>query len=585
MKRFLLVSLAIVTSVLGLGLPASALNLNNFIIKDYQVDMVLTQDEEGRARLKTMETITAVFPDFDQNHGIERSLVDRYDGHTTNLKVESVTDAGGQPRNYKMNNSNILRIGDSDKYLHGEQTFIIKYSQRDVTRFFEDTGVDEFYWDAIGTEWLVPVESAQISIDVDKNLASNLTGETRCYKGGSGSNELCQSSSQTTESGGKLLNIVVNNLSPGEGVTIAVGFTGKTFVQPPRLPWNNLIELITIINYVSILPASIVGFILLFVQRKKSITPEIKSILNRATVPQYLPPEGYNVLQSNRVMSAYLNRWALSGHIIDWAVQHYVIMRQMSEAGFLKKADYDLEIIQEFPENSPISMFTRQIFDGAPDVGKKISTKEIQTRAREISMQLQSNHQNILSSDLFYINPQAERFSKVWGKALMIVGFVVLNFPTVAVGFLIYMSRRRRHISLRGAELKKYLQGLKMYIGVAEEERLRMLQSPETVEKVGDVAHDKSARLKLYERLLPYAILFGQEKSWAKQLGDLYTEIGQSPEWNSSLAGFSAGSFASSLGSFTANISEATSYSSSSSGSTGGGSAGGGGGGGGGGGW
>ena len=51
------------------------------------------------------------------------------------------------------------------------------------------------------------------------------------------------------------------------------------------------------------------------------------------------------------------------------------------------------------------------------------------------------------------------------------------------------------------------------------------------------------------------------------------------------VAGFSAGSFASSLGSFTANISEATSYSSSSSGSTGGGSAGGGGGGGGGGGW
>ena len=87
--------------------------------------------------------------------------------------------------------------------------------------------------------------------------------------------------------------------------------------------------------------------------------------------------------------------------------------------------------------------------------------------------------------------------------------------------------------------------------------------------------------LKLYEVLLPYAVVFGQEKRWAQELAVLYGEHG-SPGWYSGSSGFSASAFSSGISTLSA--SSASSSASSSGGSSGGGSAGGGGGGGGGGG-
>ena len=85
--------------------------------------------------------------------------------------------------------------------------------------------------------------------------------------------------------------------------------------------------------------------------------------------------------------------------------------------------------------------------------------------------------------------------------------------------------------------------------------------------------------LKLYEVLLPYAVVFGQEKEWAEQLAALYGPD-RSPDWYAGTHGFSAGSFSSGISS----LSASSSSSSTSGGSSGGGSSGGGGGGGGGGG-
>ncbi|RYF29034.1 MAG: hypothetical protein EOO17_03070 [Chloroflexi bacterium] len=94
--------------------------------------------------------------------------------------------------------------------------------------------------------------------------------------------------------------------------------------------------------------------------------------------------------------------------------------------------------------------------------------------------------------------------------------------------------------------------------------------------------------MKLYERVLPYAILFGQEKEWGDQMGRYYESIGSQPEWysganNSSL--FNAAVLSSAISNFNTAASYTSASSSSTGGSAGGGSSGGGGGGGGGGGW
>lgn len=125
--------------------------------------------------------------------------------------------------------------------------------------------------------------------------------------------------------------------------------------------------------------------------------------------------------------------------------------------------------------------------------------------------------------------------------------------------------------------------GLQDYIKLAEADRLKVLQSPhgELTEKI-DVG-DKRQLIKLYERLLPYAILFGLEKDWAKELAGLYDT--DTPSWYGANGAFNAAYFASSVSSFSTASATVFAPPSSSSGSGFSGGSGGGGGGGGGGGW
>ena len=137
----------------------------------------------------------------------------------------------------------------------------------------------------------------------------------------------------------------------------------------------------------------------------------------------------------------------------------------------------------------------------------------------------------------------------------------------------------RTPLSPEGAEVRDHLRGLQMFMNWAEADRIRMLQSPEGAERRPIDPSDNRQVLHLYEDLLPFAVIFGIEERWAKDLAVRYGDT--SPGWYHGVGAFNAASFSSSMSSLSTSTS---SSSSSSGGSSGGGSAGGGGGGGGGGG-
>lgn len=171
---------------------------------------------------------------------------------------------------------------------------------------------------------------------------------------------------------------------------------------------------------------------------------------------------------------------------------------------------------------------------------------------------------------------------------MLIAGLLLLSpFLLIAALVAFIMSFAIWPLTDKGLVLYRYLEGLKMYIGVAEAERLRMLQSPEGVAKTKINGTDQKQLIKLYEKTLPYAILFGHEKEWNKRLGEYYESTHTQPNWytGAALTSFSAANFSSAMNSLTTSISSTGAASSSSGGSSGGGSSGGGGGGGGGGGW
>ena len=133
--------------------------------------------------------------------------------------------------------------------------------------------------------------------------------------------------------------------------------------------------------------------------------------------------------------------------------------------------------------------------------------------------------------------------------------------------------------------LALYILRLKMYIKLAEVDRLNYLQSPVGAERAPINTSDQEQMIKLYERVLPYAVLFRLEKDWAKVLELKYQESTSTPSWYSGSdisRGIMLGSFISNFNSSTAS-SFSPPTSSSGSGISGGFAGGGGGGGGGGG--
>src|SRR5262249_8737766 len=137
------------------------------------------------------------------------------------------------------------------------------------------------------------------------------------------------------------------------------------------------------------------------------------------------------------------------------------------------------------------------------------------------------------------------------GVILTIVGFILFNLsPWIAVGAILAAavcfigSTVMPARTATGVDLRDYLYGVRDYMKLAEADRIKVLQSPhgDLTEKV-DVG-DNTQLVKLYEKLLPYAMLFGIEKDWAKEMAPLYTE---QPDWYTGNAAFNAAWFAGSL--------------------------------------
>ncbi|MEA4910667.1 MAG: DUF2207 domain-containing protein [Candidatus Elulimicrobiales bacterium] len=601
-KVFLINSIFIVflLNIFSFNIVFAQTNLNNFTISNYEVDLYLSKDAENHSILTTVEKITANFPDFDQNRGITRDFVRGYNGHDTDLKVVSVTDENGVVRPYTWTNSSLIRIA-GEEYVHGKNTYVITFTQRDVTRYYSDTDKDEFYWDALGVDSLVPVSNAVVRLHIDESLKPDLRTDLYCYAGPEGQNN--------TPCNVENFTVTAQNLPPHNGVTIAMGFEKGTFLEiepDPNftnqnylnqgsvqgLDFFNIIEWF-VPTFISVLGLLFFGLIVSVASKKSGEDLNLVNSVWRdlPIIPQYLRPKNYSVLMSASLLETDLTYTRLGNRIvaqiIDWAVQKYILIYQTKKKSFLSSGKYRFEIINSFENmKEEEKLLAKLIFEDSFDVlGDSVTLDDIENRLNPFSLvkaskltnpliDLKLNIEDIMrtKTNLYEPNPLREieptknKFTRFFSKI----------FST-----MFYPEYRKTE---RFLEVRHYLKGLEEYIRVAEKTRFEMTQSPETVEKIGDITNDMGARLKLYESLLPYAILFRQERKWVKELGKLYELNNVQPDWSVGTSS-SALIFSSMMRDLSSSLAESTGsssdFSSSSGGSSGGGSSGGGGGGGG----
>ena len=589
MKKFIF-GLVLFLSVLVFRTDYVSASTSDFVISNFSADYYLDKDVDGRSTLKTVESITADFPAIDQNHGIERVLPMKYDGHFTSLKIQSVKDDNGADVDYStdtQNNNLVLRVGNADVYAHGKTNYVITYTQRDVTRFFKDTNSDEFYWDVNGTGWAQPFSNVNARLRLSPDLSELLTGNQSCYYGVLNSTNKC-----TITKEGDVISTTSINLNAGENVTIAVGFKQGTFAAYSM----SLIERIEqYIVFVEIFVALVLFVIICLLKALKD-----KSNPGRGTIiAEYLPPKDIDVALSS-VISSNSTTWT-AAMIVDLAVRHNIQIIDNGEEKARKKI-YTLKLISIDKLSVTEKSVVEALFGSTLVIGSEYEIKA-NKNDRWLTSKLNTVYKKVklqADSDGYYIkNKKVHLTMSIIAAVILIQSILIfiifIDFNSAVIVLMIGIIASilgfcviniTKPLSAKGRELSDYLDGLKMYIKIAEADRIKVLQSPQGADRQPVDTNDAAAILRLYERVLPYAVLFGIEKEWTETLGKYYEQQNTTPDWYTGSGAFNAIMFASAMSSFSTSVAASSTYTSSSSGgSSGGGFSGGGGGGGGGGGW
>lgn len=589
------VALALV-AFLGQRVNAQSEPLYPMEVESFHADFDIS--DQKAPHMEVTETIKIIFN--EERHGIYRNLPLRYKNsgggflgvRDLKINVISVTNEDKDKLQYaesKQNDNLVLKIGDPDRLISGEKTYIIKYSVKNFIRF--EDGYDEFFWDINGDQWDAPFESVGATINLPTNYLNNheVTDKV-CFTGEFGSkNSDCLVNSDES----RKINVALADgtiLQPYENLSVVLKFTAG-FFQPPNF-WQTYEELITKLAIGAFIPLTTL-VILLRRWFKYGKDPKGSGTI----VVQFDPPDNFSPAHVGALEDMKAKNKEVSSTIIDLAIKGYLKIIDNTKA---KAKDYEFELLNS--DWSGLLIHEKEIMIGL--FGATATTKNIKisdlknkfyhTSKRAIDMvyndlkdtgYLAGNPNKIIgkytlvSTILFF----AGVFLLSTGIASSFIAFPVGMILSGALVFVFGFVAPKR--TKKGVTAKEHILGLKQYMEVAEKDRLKTMQSPDS-RYIGDTTAPKFT-VELYEKLLPYAIVLGVEKKWSKKFEDIYTTP---PNWygGGDFSNFNSTIFASSLSS-TINTMDSTFISapssSGSSGFSGGGSSGGGFGGGGGGSW
>lgn len=572
--------------------------IENFSYSSWDVAVEVDTTSEGRAIARITESIVAEFPAQDQNRGMIRRIPQEYLGANTDPRDITVTTATGAPVPFEVEHGSdenedaafVAVLTGDDDFVHGSQSYVISYTLDDVILHRDDKQADEFYWDLIPLNRAQPIAAATATVTFSEALLPALTGNQRCYIGAHGSTTECEIAQPSpAEAGAFTLGPI--SLPPHEGLTVGIGLAPGTVTQPAsRLP-NFTLDTLPLFVGGGAVAASGVGALAVARMRRQRRGSGV--VIAQYDVPKELPPllAGPLAGASKPTPPAELVHLALLGATriedVDVAKRagkkpdQRLAMRLLAPERAADPLDEET-VAALFPTGEPDSLFV------IPDEDEDFSDRMTKLTASGAEAALQRGYIERVRSPL-------GRAMGWLSIALVVVLAVLIGFglatrfsitPAIALVLaavtlvlgLVSLSRHRV-LTPRGAEARTYLLGVREFIRVAEADRIRLLQGTATAERasVGDVEV-----IQLYERLLPYAMLFGLEKGWGEALADRYRDASDYvPLWYPGIGVGGVDRLSSSITQFSSSISAAATYSASSAGgSTGGGFAGGGGGGG-----
>ena len=574
----------LVIAIIFLLFPLASLfardNIVDWYIKDFQSEMVVNKDSS----LLITEKITADCDSLPNKHGIFRILPIKMNINgtlvNTPIKLISISDFNNKSIKFdtkidSQNNTVSWRIGDPNKTVTGVNYYKIVYSVKNAVRF-ELKNFDELYWNLNGHFFIIDTDNFTGKIIFPQEINKDNT-KVWLYTGLLGNRSDYLANYQWLDN--NTLQVISKRvLHSGEGITISANFPKNILVPPVPTFFEKYGAQLQYLWFLLPIIAFIVCFRLWW---KYGKDPRV----NRSIAPEFGPPDNLAPMEAGALLNyGNVANSFISATIIDLAARGVITIKEIDKKWYEGSKDFKLTLNAQTPQR--LKKFEEGLIDKM-FVGEQ--TILISSLKNRFYKQLPIIEREI--RDSFYAKNLLVKNSGIV-MAMFIAAFIFFGFMIiigarffhsltamisafVAIFIVVIFGLMMPKRTPKGADLMWRIKGFKLYMETAEKYRQQFFEKENT-----------------FEKLLPYAMVFGITHLWIKKMEQLYAQENKAfvyaPAWYIGLnaASFNVDSFTQNLNSISSHISSSMSApGSGGSGFGGGGFSGGGGGGGGGGGW
>lgn len=527
---------------------------------EWLVGLEQTPGGEDRSYAEVTETIVPVFPEYDQNRGIVRSVpLDIADDRMSVSEVAVHDEAGNDIEFSSEVSGNTLTVEiGGEEYVHGEQTYVLSYTLHDVIADLGNPEAQELYANLLPTSRSQPIGAFSASVTLAPELAEAIVGEASCYIGEIGSTEACE-----LVVDGRSYLVDAGAMPANETLTVNIG------VAPGTVPELTLLDRVGWFPFlIAALPpiGAVVSILLLVRQWSRSRHPR-----GGIVVAQYEPRADLSPHLVARLLPALATQAFPAG--ILYAAVHGALQIEESDAESKRTSSSERSGVRNPnlrrpASTSPLPAIEQRFVDdvlfrgetvvslsGNENIGKAYTEFGEDTKAAAIDAGFlapsqdaeRSKHRTLSVSLVSLFIAIAALVVTVIADGGVLIGISVAALAVLAAVVILSALLPTVLRTAEGTEARDHLRGLREYIRLSEADRIRVLQSAETAERVDGAAEADSEAgaeadseadsrtqahvIEVYERLLPYAVLFGLDRTWAKELQAQYESSATAPDW------------------------------------------------------
>lgn len=480
-----------------------------FTISQYDVSVKVNKD----ASLDVDETINANFD--APRHGIFRKIPYKYqlmplpagtekaqrqlesDGYThtiiEDISVDNWDYDVSTDGDYK-----VIKIGSADNLVDGAQTYVIHYRILNAINFFADHS--ELYFNVIGDGWPTTIDHVNFSISFYDAVKDTTEYFVATGSNGSRENNTISSWKNDHEFSGETT-VPLNDF---QGVTVGISLP-KDFLTQQNYSLLGF-------SWMLLPVAVFFGALLIWKRWGKDDKPTVQT--------EFYPPQNISPAISGYLIDDILQHRDLTALVPYWGAGGYLKVKETETKallGLVKNKEYTFIKVKDLPSTAPD--FEQTLFNGIFDVGDTVELSSLKNVLYKTMAKAKSQVEAEIKKDEYYVKGSDTNGCLL---SLVAIGFLIAGLGILfawwngymwcAVAFIVsavitfVFAALMRKKTPKGTLLYQKLLGFKEFLQLVEKDRLKeFLKQDENY----------------FDKVLPYAIVFGIADSWKDKLEGL----------------------------------------------------------------